>query len=446
VSKTTPSIQLTLPRLRRWLGKRLLGGEWVLTLPSARRWNLGWFSSDSLFASASENIVITYLSIYLLALGATGAQIGAWSSLSGLVGAGMLLLGAALVERIGHRQKIVVFAGGWMARLSLLTIVLLPLLLKGETLILVLIGLAVARDSFNNLGSPAWTSLVGDIVPIDRRGIFFGSRNFIMGAAGMISVLIVGELVTRIGSPLGYQVSMGLAFGIGMIATYSYSHIRDPHPQPPEKIYSAEAKVSLSVTLRDIAHHPGFLTFTLVAALWNFSLNIAGPFFNVFMVRVLNITPGLIAINSVVYAITSMLAQLVIGRWADRIGARRIQFISGLLIPIMPFCWLFLHNGWQVIPINIFSGALWGVYGLASFNLMLELTPAAQRARYSAIYQLVVMISLAVGAAVGGVMITNWGFRSVFITSGIGRFTGAILFAWLVHAPKPQPGAAQIQV
>ena len=424
----------------------LLGGDWVLALPSPRRWNLGWFASDSLFASASENIVITYLSIYLLALGATGAQIGAWSSLSGLASAGMLLLGAVLVERFGHRQKIVVFTGGWMARLSLLTITLLPLLRKGETLIFVLIGFAVARDAFNNLSSPAWTSLVGDIVPIERRGVFFGSRNFIMGAAGMVSVLIVGALITRIGSPLGYQVSMGVAFGIGMIATYSYSQIRDPHPLPPEKLLSSEPKIPLVASLKEMIRVPGFLAFCFAAVVWNFSLNIAGPFFNVFMVRVLNVTPGLIAINSVVYAITSMLAQLIIGRWADKIGARRIQLIAGLLIPIMPFCWLFLHEGWQVIPINIFSGALWGIYGLASFNLMLELIPAAQRARYSAIYQLVIMISLAAGAAVGGVMITNWGFSSIFIGSGIGRFAGAILFALLVHPPKPQPDVHQIPV
>jgi hypothetical protein len=128
-------------------------------------------------------------------------------------------LGAMLVERIGRRKDIVVFAGGWMARIAVLLITLLPLLLKGEALILIMIGMAVARDAFNQLGSPAWTSLVGDIVPIERRGVYFSSRNFIMGAAGMVTILIVGEMITRIGLPQGYQASMGLAFLIGMVAT-----------------------------------------------------------------------------------------------------------------------------------------------------------------------------------------------------------------------------------
>jgi MFS family permease len=426
------------------MGKLMMGGDWVLSVPAAVRWNLSWLFSDSLFASASENIIITYLSIYLLALGATGAQIGAWTSLSGLASAVMLVLGAMLVERIGRRKDIVVFAGGWMARIAVLMITLLPLLLKGEALILIMIGLAVTRDAFNQLGSPAWTSLVGDIVPIERRGIYFSSRSFIMVAAGIVTVLVVGEMITRIGQPQGYQASMGLAFVIGMVATYSYGRIRDPHPLPlPKKERTAAEGMPALVFLREMFHHPGFVAFSLTSVLWNFSLNIAGPFFNVFMVRVLNVTPTMIAVNSVAYAIASIVVQLLVRPWADRIGARRLQLISGLVIPILPFFWLIVHNGWEVIPINIASGALWGIYSLAAFSLMFEVTPVAQRARYSAIYQLVVMVALAVGAAVGGVMVTRWGYASIFISSGIGRFTAAVLFAWLVRTAAPQTAAEQ---
>jgi MFS family permease len=434
-------------QLRQRVVKLVMGGDWVLSVPAFTRWNLGWLSSDSLFASASENIIVTYLSIYALALGATGAQIGIYSSVSGLASAAMLVLGAALVERIGRRKDIVVFAGGWMARLSILLITLLPLLLKGEALIVLLIGLAAARDAFNQLGSPAWTSLVGDIVPIERRGIYFGSRNIIMGAAGMITVLFIGELITRIGPPTGYQVAMGVAFIIGMVATYSYTRIRDPHPQPllREKRLKEETGSLASAFRQAVRLHPGFAAFSFAAIVWSVAFSIAGPFFTVFMVQALHVTPTMVSINSVAYAISSMLAQLLIRRRADRIGARRIQLITGLLIPILPFFWLLPQNGWQIIPINIASGILWGIYNLASFTLMFELTPVAQRARYSAIYQLMNMVAMAAGAAVGGVMVTHWGFAAVFIVSGLGRFLAAGLFAWLVHTPPAQDNVTQPQ-
>jgi predicted MFS family arabinose efflux permease len=119
----------------------------------------------------------------------------------------------------------------------------------------------------------------------------------------------------------------------------------------------------------------------------------------------------------------------------DLWGAHRLQLVSGLLIPILPVLWVFTRSPWHVIPINILSGVLWGAYGLASFNLLLELTPQEGRARYSAMYQLLVTLALAAGAVVGGWMVTQWGYTAIFITSAIGRLAAALLFARFVRRP-----------
>ncbi len=422
--------------LRRFFAHLSTGGDWAISLPAETRHNLKWFFSDSLFSSAGDGIAATYLSIYILALGATGAQIGLLSSLSGLMAAVVMIPGAWLVERVGRRKDITVWSGGGLARLCLLLLALLPLGVTGNTLIYLAIGLSICRDSFSNLAYPAWMSLVGDIVPLEGRGRYFGSRNFVMGVAGMATTIVAGELITRIGSPAGYQVALGVAFSVGMISTYSFFRIRDPHPQPirKEQVTPGE-KVSLPAMLHEMFRQPGFLALSFTAVLWNFSLNLAGPFFNVFMVRELHVTPTLIGINSVVTTIAGMLAQLAAGRYADRIGSRRLQLFSGLFIPILPLYWVFINADWQIIPINILGGALWGVYSLASFNLLLEMTPVEQRARYSALFQVVVTVALSIGAATGGGMVTLWGYRSVFLGSAIGRFSSALLFAWLV---KPQ--------
>ena len=132
------------------------------------------------------------------------------------------------------------------------------------------------------------------------------------------------------------------------------------------------------------------------------------------------------------------LVQRRLGRLADLWGARRLQLISGLLIPILPIAWVFTRSAWHVIPINLVSGVLWGAYGLASFNLLLELIPQARRARYSAIYQVFVTLALAAGAAMGGWMVTKWGYNAIFITSAVGRFLAALLFARFVRMPVNQ--------
>jgi predicted MFS family arabinose efflux permease len=99
--------------------------------------------------------------------------------------------------------------------------------------------------------------------------------------------------------------------------------------------------------------------------------------------------------------------------------------------------WVLITASWHILPLNILSGALWGLFSLASFNYLLQLTPADKRARYSAIFQLTVTVSFALGAALGSLIISWLGYFGVFIISGIGRLLAALLFARIARAEAP---------
>ena len=73
---------------------------------------------------ASNNIYYTYLTLYVLAVGASRAQVGLMSSLSN-PGA------ALLVEHFRRRKEITMIFGGGIARLMLLLIALIPFGLRG---------------------------------------------------------------------------------------------------------------------------------------------------------------------------------------------------------------------------------------------------------------------------------------------------------------------------
>jgi MFS family permease len=408
------------------------GGEWALPLAAQIKHNLTWFFFDGLFASASDNIIITYVTLYILALGATSAQVGLMSSFSSLASALLLLPGAFLVERYGRRKEFTMAFGGGVARLAILVMALLPIIVRGSAIVWLAIALSVTRDSFGNLSFPGWVSVTADIVPMEGRGRFFASRNFIMGITGMLAILLVGELITRTSIPLGYQIALGLAFVLGMASTFSFGHMHDPKGS----FAPAQAAGSLSprTIIRDMIAHPYFLALSLVMAFWNFSLNIAGPFFNVYMVENLKFTASMVGIVSIVSSVTGLLIQRRVGHLSDRWGPRKVQMIFMFLIPFMPFAWLFVTQFWHVIVLNSFSGVLWGAFNLVSFNFLLSLTPDAQRARFSAFYQILVMLALAGGAAVGAWVVTFWGYHAIFLCSAIGRMAAAVLFVRFVPA------------
>jgi len=386
-----------------------------------------WF--DGLFATASEAILVSYLSLFLLALGGTPSQIGLMSSLASLGAAAVLLPGAAWVERWGQRKRIVVLTGGGAARTALMLMPLVPLLFAGPTVVYIVIALAVARSAFGQLGMPAWTSLTADIVPLKWRGRYFSSRNIAIGLVQIPLIYLVGLLIARAsspGNPTGYQLALGLSFIIGLAATISYASIREPAAPASAQ---AKGRISWSSFLRHLHAHPEFLAFCATAALWNFSVNVAGPFFSPYLVEGLKATPDVVGTLSIISPLTALPGQRIFGVLTDRWGARRVQLIIGLVIPLLPWGWTLTRSPWHAVPIHMVGGFAWAGYNLANFNLLLTLTPEDFRPRYTALYQVVVTVALAIGAALGGIIIDHWGYHAAFSLSGIGRLAAALLFA-----------------
>ncbi len=423
--------------LQQNIFKAALGGSWVLAEPMVVQRNLGNFWFDGMFANASDAIIVTYLTLYILALGASDQQIGLLSALASLSATLLLMPGALLVERLGYRKRITVAFGGLLARLMILLIVLAPFVLQGPTLVAAAIGLEVLRQAFGNLSLPAWISLTGDIVPLSWRGTYFASRNIAMSVASILVTIAAGGLITATGSTYGYQLALGCAFIFGLTSTFFFSRL---HEKPLQPLPASNTPIFSLKLFRPLLENRQLMLFCFTAAVWNFGLNISGPFFGVYQAKHLMLSPAVIGLLSTVSSFAAVPAQKIMGPLADRLGPYRVQMMMGLLIPLLPLGWYFVTNPawapWQISAINIIGGFFWAGFSLASFNFLLVLTPVEQRARISAIYQIVVSISLALGAAFGGFAVANWGFRTIFLLSAGWRWLAAILFARLVKPPK----------
>lgn len=419
----------------RWLNSPFAAGDLGpdQTFTSTRH-NLRWLWWDGVFAQVSESVVVAYLSLFVLALGATRAQIGLMSALSSLGAALVLLPGASIVEHRGQRKKICLLGGGGAARVALLLLALTPLAFSGPIAVYIAIALAVARTAFANLTVPAWVSLIADIVPLSERGRYFSSRNMAMGIAGMTATFLVGQLITRAGSPIGYQLAMGLAFAVGIASTFSFARLQEP---PVPTLEQATGSGSRLPFLSHLRSQPDFLIFCATAGLWSFSLNIAGPFFYVYLVEDLKASANVVGTLSVISTLAALPGQRLFGILSDRWGPRRVQLVTGLLIPLIPWTWALTRSPWHVVPIELGAGFLWAGYGLASFNSLLLLTPEDRRPRYTALYQIVVMAALAGGAAFGSIVATRWGYATTFVLSGTGRLCAALVFALFVRVRVP---------
>lgn len=428
-----------LARLRETASLVMSGGGWSRQLQPDIQRNLRWYFTDGVFSSSQDAINGTFLTLYVLALGATKSQIGLMASLASIGAMLLLLPGAMTMERTGMRKWLVIATGGGISRLCILGLALLPFLAQGSAAIALAIAMKVVMDSSAYFSVPAWTSLTADIVPLEWRGRYFGTRNMVMGIASILVTLLAGQIITSSANEItGYQTAYGLALVFGAVASFAFSQIQEPALQPDPAAMAAYKPAVLWKTLRSNAF---FLRYSAAQMLWNFSIMVAGPFFGVYQIEVLKSTAAIIGVQTVMSPLAAIPAQHIFGRLNDKWGERRVLNLTGFLVPLLPFLWIFTRGPWDPIPLNIFGGIIWAGYNLANFNFLLSNLPQQNLGRYTALYQFMMLLSSAAGAAVGGVVIDLFDYRLMFLLSAIGRLAGHILLYRLFRQTPPAPPA-----
>ncbi len=410
--------------------KRLIAfieDDWGPQAGTLARRSLRWFLADGMFGGASDAIVNAFLSLYLLALGATRAQIGLLASLSNLTIPLVMFPGAALAERASE-YKGFVLKNLILSKSTLFILAILPLLPLGRWVILVAIGLAIIRVLVSHFTNPAWTAFVAKLVPLKWRGRYFASRNILIALASILVTLLAGALIDLFGKPGGYQVVFALAGLLGLLSAYSFSRIEEPS-------LASGGRQSLNTVgiLKVALQMPGFLPFCVLSGLWNFSVQIAGPFFPVYMVEVLKAGGAVVGLTSSLAILASIPGQRIFGYQADARGPLWVYRLTSLLIPLVPWLWAFAPTVWFILPVEVFSGFVWAGFNLVSFNLLLEFTPQEGRPLYVAFYQVIVGLGMTIGPMLGGIVASEIGYKALFLLSGALRAFTAALFVLFIR-------------
>ena len=357
----------------------------------------------SLMVGAGEN----FLGPFVVFLKATNLQLGLLSSLPLFLGSVSQLVGVWLSERSPSRLRIIV-TGALLQALVWIPMALLYFLFgASETTVWLVIALYAAYQITGNLLTPAWSSLIGDIVPSDVRGRYFGLRNergaivmllTLLGAGGLMQVL------TSVGLQVaGFALLFLSAFGARMVARRYLTLHRDP----PYQVDLTSRFSYLDFLKR--SPKSNFARFVFFMSCMSFSVMLSGPFFAVYMLDVLHFSYFTFTVMTAMVLSTMFLTMRYWGRLADRYGNKSILRLCAMGVVINPILWLIWSSVPGVMLIQAFGGVAWAGYNLAMGNFLFDAVTPPKRARCVA-YQ----------------SITN----CLFI------FFGSIFGAWLVnHLP-----------
>ena len=377
----------------------------------------------------------TYLSAFALFLKASTPQIGLLSSLPPLLGSLAQILSAALGRTFGIRKPIMLVGAGIQA-FAWLPIMLLPLLFP-EAAVPLLITAVVIYHCGAHLAAPQWASLMGDLIPMKRRGRFFARRTRIISLVTFLS-LALGGLFLNESSVAGYTlIGFIVLFSIAMIArgvsVYHLSCMHDPAG------HVTDLRIPVETSWWSRLANSNFARFSIFYALMQFSVAVASPFFAVYMLRDLQFSYTQFMANTGMSVLAQFLTLSQWGRISDVFGNRRVLSVTGMLLPLMPLLWIFSPNFWYLLVVQMLSGLSWAGFTLGASNFLYDLTEPQKRATYLAIHNVLASTGIFLGATLGGFLgimlpleIQTFGVYVVWSSSLLGVFAISALLRMLV--------------
>ena len=149
---------------------------------------------------------------------------------------------------------------------------------------------------------------------------------------------------------------------------------------------------------------------------WGFSVRLAAPFFDVYMIRNLAIPFSTIALFGIVGGVWNILGMRFWGPMSDVRGNKPVLFAGCTLAALTPLLWLFASpESYRILWLaNILTPLAWASIGLVTSTLLIKMAPPEVASIYFGLFAALVGVSEAVAPGIGGLAAEH--FRTVEIS------------------------------
>ncbi len=385
-----------------------------------------WFKTQSSFSETETEFALKYIigdgvasqvmniltgGAFLVAfavnLGASNFVIGLLAAIGPLAQL-LQLPSILLVEKVRNRRLIVVVAAT-LNRLCWLIIALSPFVFPPDVALGVLLVLLILVSAFGAVSGCSWSSWVKDIIPENKMGAFFAKRMRISTAFG-IALSIIAAIYLDFWKKqfpdnelIGYSILLLAGFAAGVISLFFLS--KTPEIQMQEVKKKQKILKLLSQPFKD----ENFRKLIAFMCSWNFAVNLAGPFFMVYMLKRLGLSMSFVIGLSIISQIMNFLSLKIWGRYTDRFSNKSVLAISGPLFIVSILAWTFTtmpEKYFFTVPLLIIIHVVMGIssagVSLASGNISLKLAPRGEATAYLAANSIANSVAAGIAPVLGG--------------------------------------------
>lgn len=278
-----------------------------------------------------------------------------------------------------------------------------------------------------------WQDMIAKIIPVDRRGRFFGITNFIGNASGIVGALAVTILLDKYAFPLGYVFSFSAAAVLMFLSWVFLSMAIEP------AVHGHKSTVSQLEYLRslpDILHRDrNFLKYLVSQVAYSLSTMAAG-FLIVYSAKTWNLPDSQAGGFVVAMQVGQALSNLFFGFLADRKGHKLSLEIS-VLISILSLVLAIMAPGpaW-FYPVFFLRGAVAAGIFISGISIVYEFTVAENRPTYIGLANTIPGVVGALAPLIGGWLAGAASYQWMFILSAVIAAISLGLLRFTVREPR----------
>jgi MFS family permease len=382
---------------------------------------LSYIIKDGLATQAMVTLTSgIFLVAYGLQLGASNTVIGLLAAIPPL--AELIQMPAiTIVERVRNRRLICVGASIF-ARLFWIVIALIPFLFGATAAVPVLIISLTLYGCISAVSHCSWNSWMRDFVPEEILGSFFSRRMALALALGSALSLAAGALIDIIqrnpAFPPGtaYSVIFLGGFAAGLAGIWYMSRI-------PEPVMAKTTRVPLLNQIRSAFGDENFSRLIAFLGSWNFAVNLAAPFFTVYMLVTLGFDITVVIILAVLSQASSVFSYHMWGRISDRYSNKSVLRVAGPLFMLCILGWTFTtlpNRHLLTIPLLLILHILMGVstagVTLGAANIGLKLAPRGSATAYLATISITNSLAAGIAPIIGGMFVDSFKATELSLT------------------------------
>jgi MFS family permease len=362
-----------------------------------------------------------FLTAMALLMGATNSQIGLMAALPTFTNF-FQLVSIVLAHKYNNRRAIAVICS-ILARIPLVIIGAVAIFSSASSTVSLLIVFLFFYYMFGSIAGPSWNAWMKDLVPEQSLGEYFAKRSSYMQILNIVVSLTLALIVDYVKDNYSHLElpTYGILFTgagvVGIIGAFILSRV-------PEPLSVKSDTNGLLAVFSYPVKDKNFRKLLYFNSAWAFALNIATPFFTVFMLKTLNLSLSYIVGLSIASQLFSILTIRTWGASADRYSNKTIIAIAAPLyiFCIIAWCFVGLYPGFftnliLLIIIHIFTGIATAGINLAVTNIGLKLSPKKHAVVYLSTKNMITSLFASLAPIIGGWLADFFMDRSLTINA-----------------------------